>query len=89
MLQHRWGPTISACQELTLIFLAGRMLSLFLLMACMLILLLAGLAVMRGDTARLVLGPLRRMLKIVVRCKSLLLWHAVSCDVFVTYNRGF
>lgn len=52
--------------------LMDRMLSLFILMVCMLCLELTGLAVMRGDTARLVLGPLRRMLKIVVKCKLLL-----------------
>jgi hypothetical protein len=30
---------------------------------------LVGLTVMRGDSGRLVLDPLQRMLKIVVRCK--------------------
>jgi hypothetical protein len=41
----------------------------FSLLSAMLILLLYGLAVLRSDAGRLVLGPLQRMLKIVVRCK--------------------
>lgn len=35
----------------------------------MLIVTLVGLTVMRGDAGRLVLDPLQRMLKIVIRCK--------------------
>lgn len=41
----------------------------FVLLAGILILVLFGLAVLRADAGRLVLGPLQRMLKIVVRCK--------------------
>jgi hypothetical protein len=43
--------------------------SLFFLQFSLLMLSLIGLTVMRGDAERLVLGPLQRMLKIVVRCK--------------------
>ena len=43
--------------------------ALALLLFSMLALALIGLSVMRGDAGRLVLGPLQRMLKIVVRCK--------------------
>ena len=43
--------------------------SLLALLSTMLMLCLVGLTVMRGDAGRLVLNPLRRMLKIVVRCK--------------------
>ncbi|GKY91659.1 hypothetical protein MPSEU_000137800 [Mayamaea pseudoterrestris] len=52
------------------------MLTLFILMVCMLVLTLSSLAVMRGDIARLVLEPLRRMLKIVVRYAENPLAHA-------------
>lgn len=41
----------------------------FLLQLCLLILVLGGLTVLRRDAIVLVLGPLRRMLKIVARCK--------------------
>jgi class 3 adenylate cyclase len=41
--------------------------SLFLLLLSMIVLVFLGLTVMRGDAGRLVLDPLRRMLKIVVR----------------------
>ncbi len=62
----------------------------FLLLSCILILLLSGLAVLRSDAGRLVLGPLQRMLKIVVRCKCsrrncslmLFLWQ------FLTYSQS-
>jgi len=43
--------------------------SLFLQMLSFLFIALIGLTVMRGDAGRLVLGPLQRMLKIVVRCE--------------------
>lgn len=40
-----------------------------MLLVAMLMLGLYGLTAMRGDAGRLVLDPLQRMLKIVVRCK--------------------
>lgn len=46
-----------------------RNLGLFILLAALLVLTIFGLTVMRNDAGRLVLDPLRRMLKIVVRCK--------------------
>lgn len=42
---------------------------LFILLATYLVLVLCGLTIMRDDAGRLVLDPLQRMLKIVVRCK--------------------
>jgi hypothetical protein len=36
---------------------------------CLLICVLGGLSVLRRDSGVLVLGPLRRMLKIVAQCK--------------------
>jgi hypothetical protein len=41
----------------------------FLLQLSLLVFVLGGLSVLRGDAIVLVLGPLRRMLKIVARCK--------------------
>jgi hypothetical protein len=40
----------------------------FILLASLLVVAIFGLTVMRNDAGRLVLDPLRRMLKIVVRC---------------------
>ena len=45
----------------------------FILLGSILILTLFGLAVLRADAGRLVLGPLQRMLKIVVRCEFFIL----------------
>jgi len=45
------------------------MTSLFLLLIVILLLALGGLSVMRNDAQRLVLDPLQRMLRIVIRCK--------------------
>lgn len=42
----------------------------FILQCCLLVCVLGGLTVLRGDAIVLVLGPLRRMLKIVARCTS-------------------
>ncbi len=50
-------------------FSLSRQTELFMLLVAMLILGLVGLTAMRGDAGRLVLDPLQRMLKIVVRCK--------------------
>jgi hypothetical protein len=41
----------------------------FLLQLCLLICVLGGLSMLRRDSEVLVLGPLRRMLKIVAQCK--------------------
>jgi len=46
------------------------MASLFILLLALLLVALVGLSVMRGDAQRLVLDPLQRMLRIVIRCKS-------------------
>jgi hypothetical protein len=48
------------------------------MLVSMLVLGLLGLTAMRGDAGRLVLDPLQRMLKIVVRCKCI--YHSVTCD---------
>jgi hypothetical protein len=47
------------------------MASLFFLLLTMLVMTLVGLSVMRSDAGRLVLDPLKKMLKIVIRCKYL------------------
>lgn len=43
--------------------------ALLILLASTFMVCLLGLTVMRGDAGRLVLNPLQRMLRIVVRCK--------------------
>ena len=53
-------------------------LGMFILLAALLVLTICGLTVMRNDAGRLVLDPLRRMLKIVVRCEFALLFQAVE-----------
>jgi hypothetical protein len=54
--------------------------SLFFLLLGMLVLTLYGLQALRSDAIRLVLGPLQRMLKIVLRCKfCLLLFDWFAC----------
>lgn len=57
----------------------------FILLASLLLLTICGLTVMRNDAGRLVLDPLRRMLKIVVQCEFLFPviavdLHAVSTE---------
>lgn len=42
--------------------------ALVILLGTIFILVLVGLTVMRGDAGRLVLHPLKRMLRIIVRC---------------------
>jgi hypothetical protein len=64
----------------------------FLLLVCFLVLSLVGLTVMRADAERLVLDPLQRMLKIIVRCKSvssILAFESnlvFSCFAFVCFQ---
>ena len=47
----------------------SRNFSSFLLQLSVLCMVIIGLTVLRGDASRLVIYPLRRMLKIVLRCK--------------------
>jgi hypothetical protein len=47
------------------------MAGLFFLLLTMLVMTLVGLSVMRSDAGRLVLDPLKKMLKIVIRCTYL------------------
>lgn len=49
----------------------------FLLQLSLLVFVLGGLSVLRGDAIVLVLGPLRRMLKIVARCKFIRYLHRI------------
>jgi hypothetical protein len=65
LLFHCAGASNAIAFSLSL----SRQTELFMLLVAMLILGLVGLTAMRGDAQRLVLDPLQRMLKIVVRCK--------------------
>lgn len=48
---------------------SSRIITLFVLQLSMTLFVLLGLSVLRNDAGRLVLGPLRRMLKIVAFCE--------------------
>ena len=54
---------------MTLSFSSFRIITLFILQLSMTLFVLLGLSVLRNDAGRLVLGPLRRMLKIVAFCE--------------------
>ena len=51
---------------------------LFFLMLSIMILILYGLQALRNDAVRLVLDPLRRVLKIAHRCKLYFVWSFYS-----------
>jgi hypothetical protein len=60
------------------------MAGLFLLLLTMLVMTLVGLSVMRSDAGRLVLDPLKKMLKIVIRCKCACCFG--ECSWSITLN---
>ena len=61
----------------------------FLLQLTMLITILISLGVLRSDANKLVILPLRRMLSIVLRCKSLIHEIDLNDEIFLTRYHFF